>query len=343
MQSALFVLAAALAAPVSLAQSFAPAPEMARFDAAIGHWEGTGTWRAEADDDPVAWTCTVEMTPILDGHYVEEHSLVRFQDPEESALSAYALYGWDRERGEYVAFVASSAGLQRRSAAWIDEHTFTTGAAGSGPDGLVVDREVSAFDGDSWTVSVHRSAGTGAPFVHVAGELKRTEGESAAPREAAAHSGEPADAMRALVPTLGSWRLSGSVKPMPGMGDWPVAAREDNLLVCGGHVLVSRVQGDPSPLGPTYAAVGLMAWDSGRKAWSHAMVDSMGACTWGACHPGTGGELIFMNSGRYFGMPSAERSVLTIEDGSLVGLTTYRLLAANDPEVVFEVTYERIE
>jgi hypothetical protein len=328
---ALFTLAALASA--SLAQqegpSMMPDPQVQKFAALIGDYQGNGTVLEKPGAQPTKWTATGHTAWILGGHFVQED-----QDIQTSmgTYSFRTIYGWDRENARPICYGVTNMGPEESEIAWIDDKTLVSVHQGTRAGVPYVDRWTMKLDEKGYAFSLDRAMGDSPAFNHVQGRYDRVT--KAAPVAAVAYGPAPAE-MKALQPLIGDWHLTGKID-MPGMAA-PIAGNETIEWLYGGAVLAGHVQSEPQG---GYEGIWFICYDQDAKCYRHLFASDMGEVGMPRGDL-VDGDFVITDAAIQFGQPSVYRSVIDIADGGIARCFSDRIMGTGATVRSFEATYER--
>lgn len=327
---------------VAAAQMPGPAPELSAFRPLVGHWIGEGRMQPAGPEGPAfEWAATLDVTPVLAGHFFQEDLAVDLGDAGE--YRARTWYGWDTERARYVACsVDNEGGAGVTRVHFTREGALITARASEMANGDVsVQRSVLRITADAWEHTVLQSVDGAPESLLVQGTFHRVEGPpERAEIDLDEHAGPEGldEDMRPLAPLVGRWRVEGEMVPMPGMDPVAIAGTETTLPAFGGRALLSRVVGQPQD----YEAVTLVWADRVRGGFHSVLADSTGAFVESELHV-LEGHMVQVHAGTFLGQPYAERTVLSLGDSGPTSVTSDRYTGDGPGVRVFHATYSRIE
>ena len=312
----------------ALAQSFEPAPEVAKFHHFIGQFEGGGKFVPAPGMDPADWTSTANGQLVLGGHYVQLDEKVA---TPIGPLEFRTLYGWDRERSEVICVSVGSMGASKQDVTWIDGKLVSTYS--SREEGVpFAERAITEVTAEGYQFSMERLSGLDGSFKHVWGRVKRTSTEPAPARESSVDT--PADTLAPLAPLVGNWNLKGSVTMM-GM-EMDITATEAVEWRYGGLVLSGSILGQPGD----YQGQWYMAWDPNTESFTNIVLSSMGEFSIGTARR-EGDQIITTSERTMEGVPMVERSIVQLSKAGVVSVSTDLMIGGGDTLRAFEATYER--
>lgn len=344
----LLAVTAVTAAPVvaqdtaaSDANPFAPSEELEAYAPFLGEWAGGGNVIMAPGADPLPWTATVVFEPILGGQCVQETMTVTAAGMGQMDFTTW--YAFDRERGAHRAVGLSSMGSGSDvDVHWVGEGKMVVGNVQREAGQVMADRTVYAKDGDSWTVTMYRSIDGAPEFVHVTGEFDAIEGdpETTAIAAAADKSLKARGELDRLSPIVGTWSLSGKMRPMPGMPEVELSGIERIWVGPGGTHLVHHITGEAGG-GPAYEAYAGSYWDAEAKCYHLVMVDNMGGISASEGRFTDDHTIVYASATTMMGVPHVSRTTLTLEDGGIAGVTSDSYFGAGESTRIFDAKYTR--
>lgn len=319
----------------------APAAELTRYQPMIGTWEGSGTVQMAPGAQAAPWTARTTCEWVLGNHFVREHMNVAFEGGMPPMEWTF-FYGYDTQRKRFVTLGAGSMGsAEKMPIYWTGADTMVTVASGFAQGTPYADRSVTKFGKDSYTVTMHRIAAGGEPFVHVRGEFKRSQTAASGQAEEAAAAGAVQPEIAKLERLCGTWNVKGTMVMAPGQPEMPISGVESNRIGFGGQVLVQHVKGDPAPGMPAYEMWGFAAWDANDGAYDQVWVDNMGMFGDSEMRWSDADTLVVTTVDLLMGSPAVSRGTLKLSASGITKATNTSIVGAHDPQVTFQASYAR--
>jgi hypothetical protein len=319
----------------------APAPELKVLTPLVGSWDGTGTVRSSTSGDaPMTWTATIDAEWILDGHALREATSVRFGDGAQQ-ISMDSLYIFDREAKRLAHYsVSSQGGLDVADLVHSPEPGTIVNVFAMLVDGhATVDRAILRFRDDKLNFVIERTQDGAKAYDHVSGTFTRRK-EGARPIGASAQKAAAlAKPLEALTPMVGTFDLTGSYVPAPGVPAMKIKGVDTMTPMLGGQALTIDTNGsaDGSPM--VYKGFSIIAWNEDDGAFHQAWADNMGMGGHGALYKIADGQFVSARNGHENGTPYSDRTELRCTDGRLASARTERMFGALPAAVVFEAKY----
>jgi hypothetical protein len=321
-----------------------PAKELAKFERMVGEWNGKGVSRKSADAPATPWTATLSFRKTLDGFFYEEDLTVDFGAAVPTPLQIKEIVGWDAENQRYVKYIVSNGGEGVSvDVHWLDDNTFIELHRGLDSQGLPsIGRGTTKLSADGFAYTSEGCSGGGDFFVHAEGKFTRADGAAGGKIvEASFMDAAPAAPLGKASRLIGKWRIAGTLVMAPGMPEMAIGGIETTTPIWGGTVLQSTVLGDADPTsGYAYRSIGFIVYSRYKGCLQSIMADNMGMCGMMDCRF-EGDDLIFTGAGPMMGKPSAQRSVIHLDQSGITRATTHLLSGSAPPVKSFDATYTR--
>jgi len=324
----------------------APAPpkELKKFDRMIGTWAGSGTATMAPGMEASPWTSMSRTRPVMNGFFLEEVTVIDVGPMLPAPLVFRSFFGFDTQTKRYLSCAAGNmGGVSTTRIHWADDDTMISVESGVEEGNVVVDRWVTNLGTDSYSFFGHRAVGAGEFFIHVSGEMKRTDEPFKAPALETVPGLAPASAeMQKLNRMAGSYRFKGSLQMMPDVPVMDISGTEELDALFGGGVLQASVKGDPMPLG-AYEGWSAIAWSPDKDCYTTVFVNNMGEIgeaemRW------VGDQLVSTGSMLRMGQPSVMRGTLDFdEQGVITKVEMHSLVGTAPPMRDFEATYKKLK
>lgn len=322
-----------------------PSPKLKAFEPFTGSWTGKGTVTPQEGADPMPWTATTVMKPVLDGFFFQDDSKIEMPGMP-TPLGMRTVYGWDAENERYVAYGVGNTGEgEMATVHFPDPRTMVMGSAGLRMGQYTVSRAVWKIDGDTSTFVSERANDAGDWYVEVEGTFER--GDATAPA-----SVQVVDASFMDVPVheqtsrladalSGKYAIQGSMTIAPGMPETKIRGTEAIGPAFGGHVVFSRVEGFAEGDDHPYVGETYMTWNAVDQSYDLVMFDNMGMVGAGQLRFVDDATLVGVFAGPMMGTPSVQRSVTRIGENGVTGAVSHSIVGAHEPMKSFEAKYTR--
>lgn len=331
-----------LAASV-LAQEYdpRPAPQLAKLQELVGDWQGAGKM-TEPTGQETPWTANISYRWALGGHFLQEDFAVRMEGLDlPMVMRSY--YGWDRERGRYVAAMINSNGRARLNEVRIlPDGTLTTLQRHHEHGIAFQERARVSVDGDRMRMRVDMLMPEGDSVQVIDGALERGGERFDGDWSVAAWMGAvPNESMKKLAKMAGSYETEGEMVMAPGMPTTAITGTDKWEMVFGGVAMHWRTDGQAAGAPDAYESHALWGWDPHDQCMNTVFVDSMGQvgqmqCRW------FDGKLISTMDGTQMGQPTTQRYVIYVdEEGRAQRCTGHVTFGATDPFLSFRASYKR--
>lgn len=342
--SRLSALAAGLTLAVALpAQAYDtnPAPQLAKLEQLVGDWTGRGKM-IEPTGQETPWTADISYRWTLGGHFLQEDFAVRMEGAA-MPMVIRNYYGWDRERGRYVAAMINSNGRARVNEVAVQPDGALTTLQRHHEHGIVFqERARVRVDGDRLEMRVDMLMPEGDSVQVIEGALRRGGERFEGDWSVAAWMGaQPNEAMQELAKMAGSYETKGEMTMAPGMPMTAITGTDEWEMVFGGVAMHGRTDGQAAGAPDAYESHALWGWDPEDQCMNTVFVDSMGMvgemkCRW------FDGKLVSTMAGTQMGTPTTQRYVIYVDDaGRAQRCTGHVTFGAMDPFLSFRASYRR--
>lgn len=320
-----------------------PAPELAKYDRLIGNWSGSGNSVMAPGTPAAPWTATSSIQKVLGGHFLREDVIVDLGEDAPFSLMFRTLYGYDRERQRYMSISAGNMGPPMASEIhWADDNTMITAEVSIEEGQVMSDRWVTSIGKDAIEFACHRVIGNGRPFIHVQGRMVRSNSDKPVELDTGAPSVVPIpEQMVRLGRIAGSYRMTGTYQAMPDAPELEIGGDQTFTAIFGGLILEGTVAGDEMPGFGSYQAWAAYGWHPAKNHHVVIYANNMGEI---GAYEGSwvGNELVMTVARPYMGVPSASRSVMSLDDkGGLKRSVGYSLMGSSAPMKMFEGNFVR--
>lgn len=339
-------LAAVVIAPAFAQPNVQPAPQLAKFERFLGAYEGSGTVYSEPGQPGMPWTSRSHSRKVLNGHFLHDVLEIDFGEAMPTKMLMQSLLGWDRENEKYTGYTVTNLGaIHDTTYHWIDDDTLLTISATVENGEPTLQREMIRFTSTGYDMRIERAVGTGKFHEHVVGTFKRSNVAEAsaavpAPADTAFMFAPPAAEMTSLVRCAGTWDVKGKMIPAPGLPEAPISGTETLKPLYGGHVLIGRVVGDPTPpQGVAYEMLTFTSWNPQSKCYEHCWADNMGGMGRSRGRP-EGDAIVFTSEALAYGKPKVDRMVMHRDaSGKITRATSDAIFSIDKPVRSFDATY----
>jgi len=340
----LFCLGSALLLPVAAsAQDYDPNPakQLAELKSLVGDWTGSGKM-VEPTGQETPWTAQISYRWALGGHFLQEDFAVRYQGLDlPYVMRNY--YGWDRERGRFVAAMINSFGRARLNEVRVlPDGTLTTLQRHHEHGTAFQERSRVRVDGDRMVMRVDMLMSEGDSVQVIEGALERDGERFEGDWGVGAWLGaEPNESMQQLAKMAGSYETTGEMVMAPGMPTTAITGTDSWQMVFGGVAMHGRTNGQAEGAPDAYESHALWGWDPHDRCMNTVFVDSMGQvgqmqCRW------FDGKLISTMAGTQMGTPTTQRYIIYVDDsGHAQRCTGHVTFGAGDPFLSFRAAYKR--
>jgi hypothetical protein len=328
---------------VAAAQEYDPNPakQLVELKALVGDWAGSGKM-VEPTGQQTSWTAQMSYRWTLGGHFLQEDFAVRMQGLDVPMVMRN-YYGWDRERGRFVAAMINSNGRARLNEVRIlSDGTLTTLQRHHEHGIAFQERSSLRVVGDRMVMSVDMLMPEGDSVQVIKGALERGAERFEGDWSVAAWMGaEPNESMQKLARMAGSYLTTGEMVTAPGMPTTAITGTDKWEMVFGGVAMHGRTDGQADGAPNAYESHALWGWDPREQCMTTVFVDSMGQvgqmqCRW------YDGKLISTMAGTQGGMPTTQRYIIYVdEQGRAQRCKGHVTFGATDPFQSFRAAYER--
>ncbi len=332
-------------AALGMAQDpFAPAAEMKKLEPLLGTWEGTGTVVPEPGMPEMPWTSKHSYALALNGHFVREDVVIEFGPMMPDPLQMTTYIGWDRENGRYVTCSATNMGMVDVNELHLMGNQMVQVVAGVENGVPTLDRWVTELGDGVQTFEALRCVGSGEPFVHLTGEVKRTSEQpnDIAWADAAFMLQHDISPMQHLEKMAGTYKVAGNMIPAPGAPPMDISATETVAMWFGGTVAHMQTAGDPIEGMPgTYEGVSFIGWNPHKGHFT-----SFGLSNMGEVHAGKGWwsdqGYVTNFTGMMMGQPAVMQGVVQVDDaGAITGVVMHQAAGGAAPVTAFQAGYTK--
>jgi hypothetical protein len=321
-----------------------PAKQLKKLDRMIGHFEGSGTVNPGAGIPAMKWTSTSHCKKVLDGHFLQEETIIDLGEGAPAPIAFRTLFGWDASKQRYVSAAIGNMGPAKiETVHFVDDDTMVTTGSAYEEGEFVVERWVTKFTKDGYTFSSQRAIADGKFETYVTGTVKRVK--------AAARGGVAVNAtasfapvpkqMTALAKLAGTYSFKGSMQMDASMPEIPISGTEKLTTSFGGNIVEGWVDGDPVENMGTYKAWFAFCWDPNQNCYVQLYANNMGEI--GESHGyRIGNDFVFTMQGLQNGLPALARTIVKCdENGTVTKSLAHSIVGANDPLKMFKATYTK--
>ncbi len=321
----------------------APAKELAKLQMMIGEFEGDGVATAEPGAAPMEWTARSSVRKSMGGHWIIEETRIEFGGGAMPPLYFRSYTGWDRERKHFVSYSVSNMGaVSRTRLRALPNNRFLVAGVHTEEGKTVVEQTLVEYGKKGYEFISKRGVDGAALADHVKGSFRRIDKAKVQIAEAAFPMPSPNPQLAKLKGMVGSYSMKGSMVPMPGMSEVPIAGSQDISLVFGGQVLWFEAKGAPIS-GFSYEGFAAMAWDKNRNCYRMIYVNNMGESGISdAMYEDQSRQLAVFATAPMMGRLASHRSVMQLaKDGTIQNSLDEIMLGKEKTYVPFKATYTR--
>lgn len=322
-----------------------PAPESKQLAPIVGSWHGKGTM-SEPSGQKTKWTATASFRWVLDGHWMQEDLVFRFEGMEVP-FQVRGYVGYDREHARFVSVSASSDGKVEFEPVTVQKDAVLAIAARQQGPMAYAQRTVWRRDGDALVHTVDMLLTEGASFAIAEGRFERTRPEHDANVDvdlgAKAFMNSPAHAdLQRLCRMQGAYDVEGTMVPAPGVPAMAIRGVDTFRAIFGGTVLHGHTDGTAEGMDGRYEAVVCWARDDangglvGVHVSNHGEVGRMQAL-WSE-----DGSLIATSVGKRAGQPVLQRMRMEFDEkGAAKTAVGHSIVGASDSAETFRARYAK--
>ena len=310
-------LCAVLLAGFCQAQDTKPAEEMKKFDVMLGSWEGSGTFRESTDVEAHDWTSVQTVTPILNGHAVQEDLRIDARMP--APIVYRSIHAWNPGEKRYLSMGMGNTGVGSTSEFfWIDDHTLTGSMIEKKEGKVVTSQWVVTYEKDSYKLLVRVAENGNDSFTMLEGTYRRSQKTFSADDLEGAALAPPSEEMAAIKGLVGSWTFKSTFVDEPGAEAIEITGHERIRFILGGHALMRECDVEPSKSFPaTTKVIGYVIWSPRAHYYLVLSLSNLGMVSLGKMYKHEG-SLIFIGMTAIREKPILNRSVIEFSDNGNV-------------------------
>lgn len=316
----------------------APAKELAKLEAMIGHWEGSGTAVMAKGAPAMEWTSRSMIRKVMDGHFLREDVVIDFGPALPAVLEFTSFYGWDRDSKSYQQISVGNTGMIVKQPMYLmPDGSFVT-AGTEVQEGVPVNsRWVAKYNKDgTGSMYSHQCNGGGEFYEHVVGTSKRVDAVEASMRSGGSFMvPPPGDEMQRLNRMAGTYDVKGKMLADPSQPMMDIWGTNTATPIFGGTVLEMTTVGNPG----NYKAWTAIAWNGNTGEYDQVYVNSMGEIGM-AKGNWVGDDFVITMSSRIEGQPAAMRGISHCDaKGRVTSVTTHGIFGNQEPLKYFSADY----
>ena len=319
-------------------------PQLARFSALLGDWEGSGT--VQMPGMPVAqeWTSVLSTKPVMGNQFIQSEMRIDMKGSNPVSMIYRAYYGWDPKREKLVSFSVGNSGEIEvaEEVVWLDDHTLVVEGVHTEAGVPSLQRSINRYTADTYTFTWEIAHGATPMTVRATGSYTRADTEfsiSAGQWANAMVPGAPAPPqMKKVAGMVGDYTMTGEATMVPGMPAMEISGRETIESLFGGSVLKMEVIGDPIPGAGEfrYHAIGFIGYVARDKVFRQFYISNMGEIGTEDLYFVDDHTMVHTSTAIENGKPVVTRSTVYLDEkGGLVRSTSDQLRGASSLERVF--------